>query len=181
MAHAEVILKEDIYKLGYMGDIVKVKMGYARNYLIPQGKALRANANNKKLFEAQKVELAERASKIKQEAEKTAHKLSDKVFTIIEQASESGVLYGAISAVYAGKFLQEKGYNIAKDAVQIVKPIKSLGLHIVDVVLHADIKCQITFNIAVSEESASEQLNDAKKQRSLEQQSSDIQEPEETE
>ena len=150
----EVILIEDVYKLGKVGQVVTVKAGYARNYLIPQGKALRANKNNLIIFEDRKIELENRAKLLKQSAVELAERLSGQIFVIISQASEKGVLYGAVTAVSVGKILTEAGFAVAKDAVQIVKPIKAVGLYHVSVVLHSEVTCEIILNVASSQEQA---------------------------
>lgn len=164
----DVILIEDVYKLGRTGDVVTVKPGYARNFLIPQKKALRATAANIASFEARKAELLKRAEDNRNEAQSVAQNLNGKTFIIIEQASEKGMLYGAVTSVSASKLLVDNGYAVAKDAVQIIKPIKSVGLYNVDVILHSDVKCQITLNIAVSEDVAKAQASEANSQENSE-------------
>lgn len=154
----EVILIEDVYKLGKVGQIVTVKPGYARNYLIPQGKALRADKNNLIVFEDRKVELENRAKLLKQNAVELAERLSGQTFVIISQASEKGVLYGAVTAISVGKILTDSGFTVAKDAVQIVKPIKAVGLYHVNVVLHSEVTCEITLNVASSHEQAEKNI-----------------------
>ncbi|MEM6604078.1 MAG: 50S ribosomal protein L9 [Pseudomonadota bacterium] len=160
---AEIILIEDVYKLGRVGDVVNVKPGYARNFLIPQKKALRATKANIEAFESQKKELQKRADDNRNKAIEISDKLAGKMFVIIEQASEKGMLYGAVTSVSASKVLNENGYNVAKDAVQIIKPIKSVGIYNVDVLLHADVTCNIALNVAVSNEAADEQYQESLK------------------
>ena len=156
----DVILIEDVYKLGRVGEIVTVKPGYARNFLIPQ-KALRATKANIAAFEAQKAELQQRADDNRKAAAAVSDSLAGKSFTIIEQASEKGMLYGAVTSISASKMLNDNGFKVAKDAVQIIKPIKSIGIYNVEVVLHADVKCEISLNVAVSSEQAEEQAQEA--------------------
>lgn len=157
----DVILIEDVYKLGRVGEVVTVKPGYARNFLVPQKKALRASKANIAAFEAQKEELEKRAADNRQAAADVADALSGKSFTIIEQASEKGMLYGAVTSISASKMLNDSGYAVAKDAVQIAKAIKTVGIYNVEVVLHADVKCEIVLNIAISNEVAEQQAQDA--------------------
>jgi large subunit ribosomal protein L9 len=161
----EIILIVDVYKLGRVGDVVKVKPGYARNYLIPQGKAYRATKANISAFEAHKVELIQKAADNKANAQALAQSLAGKVFNIIEQASDKGMLYGAVTAISAGKLLNDNGFAVAKDAVQIIKPLKSVGLHEVQVVLHPEVSCAISLNIAVSNEEAAKNLAAAEKEQ----------------
>jgi len=154
----EIILIVDVYKLGRVGDVVKVKPGYARNFLIPQGKAYRATKANIAAFEARKADLVQKAADNKSQAEALAKTLSGKVFAIIEQASEKGLLYGAVTSVSASRLLNDNGFAVAKDAVQIIKPIKSVGLHTVQVILHPEVSCEISLNIAISNEEAAKNL-----------------------
>jgi len=157
----DVILIEDVYKLGRVGEVVSVKPGYARNFLIPQQKALRASKANIAAFEAQKADLEKRAEENRQAAAAVASSLAGKSFTIIEQASEKGMLYGAVTSISASKMLNDNGFKVAKDAVQVVKPIKTVGIYNVEVVLHADVTCEIVLNIAVSNEVAEQQAQEA--------------------
>ena len=156
-----VILIEDVYKLGRVGEVVTVKPGYARNFLIPQKKALRASKENIAAFEAQKADLEKRAADNRKAAVAVSDSLAGKSFTIIEQASEKGMLYGAVTSISASKMLNDNGFSVAKDAVQITKPIKTIGIYTVEVVLHADVTCEITLNVAVSAEQAEQQAQEA--------------------
>lgn len=164
MSVAELILLEDVYKLGTTGDVVTVKPGYARNYLIPKGKALIANDANISIYNSRKSELEKLALQKKKDAEAMSNKMSGKVFTVLEQASEKGMLYGAVTSVSMSRFLDEKGYKVAKDAVQIRKPIKSVGIYEVEVVLHANVVSSIRLNISVSDEQAQIQLEEEKEE-----------------
>ena len=150
----QVILLERVAKLGQMGEVVNVKDGYARNYLLPQGKALFASDANKQAFEGQKVQLEARNSETKAEAEKLAQRLDGEQFVIIRQASDAGALYGSVSTRDAAEAATEAGYSIDRRQVALDAPIKELGLHNVTVTLHPEVDCTIELNVARSVEEA---------------------------
>jgi large subunit ribosomal protein L9 len=139
----EVILLERIDRLGQMGDVVKVKDGYARNFLLPKIKALRASKENLDFFEKEKVNLEARNLKEKSEAEKIQKKLNEKNFVIIRQAGETGQLYGSVSTNNIKEALKDGNFEIAKNQVVLEKPIKELGIHSVGIKLHPEIEARI--------------------------------------
>ena len=153
----ELILLERVENLGQMGDVVQVKPGYARNYLLPQKKALRANEANKKVFEAQRAELEARNLERKNEAEAAAAKIDGKTFVVIRQASEAGVLYGSVSTRDIATAAEEDGVRIERSQVRLDKPLKSIGVFPVRVVLHAEVSTSINVNVARSEDEAERQ------------------------
>jgi large subunit ribosomal protein L9 len=154
----EVILLERVAKLGHMGQTVKVKDGYARNFLLPRGKALRANDANKAKFEAQRSELEARNAEARKSAEADAKKLEGKTFTIIRSAGESGQLYGSVSPRdISDAAAAESKVAVHRNHVELMNPIKIIGLHNVDVSLHPEVTVQITVNVARSAEEAAAQ------------------------
>jgi large subunit ribosomal protein L9 len=154
----EVILLERVAKLGHMGQTVKVKNGYARNFLLPRGKALRANDANKAKFEAQRVELEARNAEARKGAEGDAKKLEGKTFAIIRSAGESGQLYGSVSPRdIADAAVAETGVAVHRNHVELVNPIKMIGLHTVAVSLHPEVTVNVTVNVARSAEEAAAQ------------------------
>lgn len=153
----EVILLERVENLGQMGDVVSVKPGFARNFLLPQKKALRANDNNKKVFESQRAELEARNLERKKDAEGAAEKLNDQSFVLIRQASETGALYGSVSARDIASAATEAGVHIERGQVRLQKPIKSLGVTSVRIVLHPEVAASININVARSEDEAERQ------------------------
>ena len=150
----QVILLERVAKLGQMGDVVNVKDGYARNYLLPQKKALRASEENIRAFEAQKAQLEARNLETRKEAEALAEKLGGQQFVVIRSASESGSLYGSVSTRDAAEAATEAGFSIDRRQVSLSRPIKELGLHVVSVRLHPEVEVEITLNVARSPEEA---------------------------
>ncbi len=150
----DVILLERVAKLGQMGDVVSVKDGYARNYLLPQRKAMRANDNNLKAFEAQKAQLEARNLETKKEAEDLAAGLGGQQFVVIRSASDSGALYGSVTTRDAADAATDAGFSIDRKQVALTAPIKELGLHVVSVVLHPEVDVTITLNVARSTEEA---------------------------
>lgn len=150
----DVILLERVAKLGQMGDVVSVKDGYARNYLLPQRKAMRANDNNLKAFEAQKAQLEARNLETKKEAEDLAARLGGQQFVVIRSASDSGALYGSVTTRDAADAATDAGISIDRKQVALTAPIKELGLHVVSVVLHPEVDVTITLNVARSTEEA---------------------------
>lgn len=150
----EVILLERVAKLGQMGEVVNVKQGYARNFLLPQGKALRANAANLAKFDAEKAQMEARNFETKKEAESLAEKLDGQQFIVIRSASDAGALYGSVTTRDAAEVATEGGFSVDKRQVVLTGPIKELGLHNVEVNLHPEVQATIQLNVARSEEEA---------------------------
>lgn len=150
----QVILLERVAKLGQMGDVVDVKPGYARNFLLPQGKALTASAANVANFEAQKAQLEARNLETKKEAEALAAKLDGEQFVVIRSASDGGNLYGSVTPRDIAEVATDGGFSVDRKQVVIILPIKTLGLHAVNVILHPEVSCQIQINVARSTEEA---------------------------
>ena len=150
----QVILLERVAKLGQMGDVVKVKDGYARNFLLPQGKALRASDANIKSFETQKSQLEARNLETKKEAAAAAEKLDGQRFVVIRSASDAGALYGSVTPRDAADAATAAGFSVDRKQVVLIAPIKELGLHDVRVVLHPEVSATITMNVARSPEEA---------------------------
>ena len=153
----EVILLERISKLGQMGETVKVRDGYARNYLLPLGKALRANAANKARFESERATLEARNLERKSEAQKVAEKLDGKSFIVVRSAGETGQMYGSVAARDIVEILGNEGFTIARNQVELNNPIKAIGLHKVELHLHAEVTVSIELNVARSAEEAERQ------------------------
>ncbi|MEM6742357.1 MAG: 50S ribosomal protein L9 [Pseudomonadota bacterium] len=150
----DVVLLERVAKLGQMGDVVAVKPGYARNFLLPQGKALRATKANIAQFEAQRAQLEARNLEAKGEAERVAGELDGQQFVVIRSASEAGALYGSVTARDAAEAAIEGGFTVDRKQVVIERPVKELGLHDFAVVLHPEVSATITINVARSPEEA---------------------------
>ncbi|MGB0498296.1 MAG: 50S ribosomal protein L9 [Rubricella sp.] len=150
----EVILLERVAKLGQMGEVVNVKPGYARNFLLPQGKALRASEDNLRQFEAQRAQLEARNLETRKEAEAAGAKLDGQTFVIIRSASDSGALYGSVTTRDAADAATEAGFTVGRNQIQLDRPIKELGLHDMTVVLHPEVEVTITVNVARSQEEA---------------------------
>ena len=150
----QVILLERVAKLGQMGEVVKVKDGYARNFLLPQGKALRASEDNIKSFEAQKAQLEAQNLETKKEADKVAGKLDGQTFIVIRSASDAGALYGSVTTRDAADAATEAGFTVDRKQIVLTRPIKELGLHEVEVVLHPEVSATIKLNVARSNEEA---------------------------
>ncbi len=150
----DIILLERVAKLGQMGEVVSVKEGYARNYLLPQGKALRANEANIKRFESDKAQLEARNLETKTEAESLAAKLDGETFIVIRSASDSGALYGSVSTRDAADAATEAGFSVDRKQVALTAPIKELGIHDVLVNLHPEVDATIKLNVARSTEEA---------------------------
>ncbi len=150
----DVILLERIEKLGQMGDIVAVKPGYARNYLLPQKKALRATQDNRDSFEVQRAQLEADNLKRRGDATAAAEKIDDVSIVVIRQAGESGSLYGSVTARDVAKQLTADGYTVDKRQVTIDRPIKELGLHDVRVALHPEVAVTVIVNVAKSDDEA---------------------------
>lgn len=150
----QVILLERVAKLGQMGEVVKVKEGFARNYLLPQGKALRASDANIAAFEARKAELASRNDDTRAEAQKIAETLDGKSFVIIRSASDAGALYGSVTPRDVADAAGAEGFAVERRAVVLAAPIKDLGLHEVTIHLHPEVEVKVTLNVARSPEEA---------------------------
>ena len=153
----QVILLERIGRLGQMGDVVNVKDGFARNFLLPQKKALRATEDNRKQFEGQRVQLEARNLELKAEAEAVHAKLDGKSFVAIRTAGDTGQLYGSVSARDLADMITEGGFTIDRRMVSLDSPIKTLGLHFAKVQLHPEVLSKISLNVARSEEEATRQ------------------------
>jgi large subunit ribosomal protein L9 len=143
-----------VAKLGQMGEVVSVKDGYARNYLLPQAKALRANNANIQSFETRKAQLEANNLETKKEAEVVAAKLDGQSFIIIRSASDSGALYGSVTTRDAADVATAGGFTVNRGQIVLDRPIKDLGLHTVSVVLHPEVTTQFTINVARSTEEA---------------------------
>jgi large subunit ribosomal protein L9 len=150
----EVILLERVAKLGQMGDVVRVKDGYARNFLLPKGKALRATDENKKRFETMRVQLEARNLQLRSEAEKVAAKIDGQSFTVLRQAGDTGHLYGSVSSRDLTQILNEAGFSVSRGQIELNAPIKMIGTHRVAVTLHPDVQATITVHVARSAEEA---------------------------
>jgi large subunit ribosomal protein L9 len=150
----DLILLERVEKLGQMGQVVKVKPGYARNYLLPQKKAMRATRENLAYFETQRAQLEATNLQRKSEAGDVAGKMEDVTVVLIRQAGESGQLYGSVSARDIADAVTAAGYTVGKQQIVLDRPIKTLGLHPVRVMLHPEVSVRVTANVAQSEEGA---------------------------
>ena len=150
----DVILLERVAKLGQMGDVVTVKQGFARNFLLPQGKALRATDGNKTRFESQKAQLEAQNLETKKEADAVAAKLDGQQFIVIRSASDAGALYGSVTTRDAAAVATEAGFTLVKKQVALDAPIKELGVHEMTVNLHPEVSCTIQVNVARSQEEA---------------------------
>lgn len=153
----EVILLERVAKLGQMGEVVRVKDGYARNFLLPKGKALRATDTNRKHFETMKVELEARNLEQKGEARTVADKLNGKKLIVLRQAAETGQLYGSVSTRDLAGLLSESGFTVNRSQVLLNAPLKMIGVHTVSVSLHPEVEVSITVNIARNADEAERQ------------------------
>ena len=150
----QVILLERVAKLGQMGDVVRVKNGYARNFLLPSGRALRATPDNQKVFEDRRTELEARNLERRKEAEAVAEKLTGREFVLIRSASGTGSLYGSVTARDIWQVAEDEGVSMLRQQVQLLRPIKELGMHDVSVALHPEVDVTIKVNVARSEEEA---------------------------
>ncbi|MEM9755226.1 MAG: 50S ribosomal protein L9 [Pseudomonadota bacterium] len=150
----DVILLERVAKLGQMGDVVSVKDGYARNYLLPQKKALRANDANRQAFEAQKAQLEARNLETRAEATALSERLDGQSFIVIRSASDSGALYGSVTPRDVAEVATEDGFTLDRKQIALTAPIKELGLHAVSVLLHPEVEAGIILNVARSAEEA---------------------------
>ncbi len=152
-----VILLERIPKLGQMGDVVRVRDGFARNFLLPKGKALRATQSNRERFEQERVHLEARNLERRSEAQAVGEKLEGKSFVAIRQAGETGQLYGSVSTRDIAEAIEADGFSITRTQVDLNQPIKSIGLHTVRIVLHPEVTVSVTLNVARSADEAERQ------------------------
>jgi len=150
----EVILLERVEKLGAIGDVVKVKNGFARNYLLPNKKALRANEANKKLFEANRSRIEAENAERKTDAEKSAKGVDGKTVQLIRQASNTGQLYGSVSARDIAEALEGVGAHVGKSQIVLDRPIKAIGMHEIKIALHPEVAVTVKVNVARSPEEA---------------------------
>lgn len=153
----EVILLERVNKLGGIGDTVNVKPGFARNYLIPTGRALRANEANKARFEAERAQIESRNEERKTEAQKVADALEGKTLVVIRSAAETGQLYGSVSSRDISDLLKEEGFKVGRSQIDLNQAIKAIGMTDVPVELHPEVRVTITLNIARSSDEAERQ------------------------
>jgi large subunit ribosomal protein L9 len=153
----QVILLERVEKLGQMGDEVRVKDGFARNFLLPQKKALRANKTNREYFQTQKAQLETRNLERKSEAQKIAEKLEGKIFVLLRQAGDRGQLYGSVSPRDISDVITAGGFTVSRTQVPLDKAIKDIGLVPVSVVLHPEVRVNVTLNVARTEDEAERQ------------------------
>jgi large subunit ribosomal protein L9 len=153
----QVILLERVENLGAIGDVVKVRDGFARNFLLPQKKALRANEDNKKLFEARRAEIEARNAETRTAAEKASGGIDGKSYVLIRQAGEAGQLYGSVSSRDIADEIVKSGAKIDRAAVVLDKPIKTIGMYDVRVRLHAEVSVTIKVNVARSQDEAERQ------------------------
>ncbi len=153
----QVILLERIAKLGQMGDEVTVKTGYARNFLLPQGKALRANNSNRALYETQRADLEKRNDERKADADKIKENLDGNTYMLIRSAGQTGQLYGSVSTRDVAAALEENGFKVSRNQVNMPTPIKVIGLHDLTIILHPEVEATISVNVARSEDEAERQ------------------------
>jgi large subunit ribosomal protein L9 len=150
----EVILLERIAKLGQMGDVVRVKDGFARNYLLPKGKALRASETNRSRFETMKIDLEARNLQQRGEAEKVAERLNGQSLTVLRQAAEGGQLYGSVSPRDIVGLITEKGFTVERSQIVLHMPIKMIGMYKVPVSLHPEVEVTVNLTVARSADEA---------------------------
>jgi len=158
----EVILLERIEKLGQMGDVVSVKPGYARNFLLPQHKALRATEANRNHFEVERAQLEAVNLERRGEAETVAEKLAGLSVVLVRQAGESGQLYGSVNARDIAEAITEAGFTVSRQQIDLAQPIKTLGLFDVNAILHPEVSAAVVVNVARSEEEAKVQSQTGK-------------------
>lgn len=158
----DVILLERIGRLGHMGDTVKVKDGYARNFLLPQNKALRASEANRNKFESQRADLEARNTERKTEASGIAEKLDGKSFVFVRSAGETGQLYGSVSTRDIADLINAEGFNVNKNQIALMNPIKAIGVHELEVHLHGEVSAKVSVNIARSADEAARQAQGEK-------------------
>ncbi len=164
----EVILLETFDRLGQIGDVVKVKNGFARNYLIPNKKALRANKENKDKFLKIKNELIEKNKKIIQESKEVIKKIENKEIIFIRNASDNGQLYGSVSPKDIANYFNEKKISIKPSNINLHTSIKKIGIYDLNIKLHADVGCSLKINVATSEQNAKKQREDLKNESNKE-------------
>ncbi len=160
----QIILLERVPKLGQMGEVVKVKDGYARNFLIPKGKALRATEQALADFAKRRVDLEARNLERRKEAEAVAEKLDGQTFIVIRSAAETGQLYGSVAARDVVEILGTEGFTIGRNQVELNTPIKTIGLHKVVIHLHSEVEISVELNVARSAEEAERQAKTAEDQ-----------------
>jgi large subunit ribosomal protein L9 len=153
----EVILLERVAKLGQMGEVVRVKDGFARNFLLPQGKALRATKDNRTKYEGMKAQLETRNLELKKDADSVGGKLNGKSFIIVRQASDVGQLFGSVSARDIADLVTKDGFSVARSQIALQAPIKAIGMHKVPVALHPEVEVTITLNVARNADEAERQ------------------------
>ena len=153
----EVILLERVPKLGQIGQTVRVKDGYARNYLLPRGKALRSTESNKKHFETRRAQLEARDLELRSEAEQVRETLDGQELVVIRQAGETGQLYGSVSTRDIAETVTAGGVSITRNQVELTTPIKALGMHKVLITLYGDVEATVTMNVARSQDEAERQ------------------------
>jgi large subunit ribosomal protein L9 len=153
----EVILLERVAKLGQMGDVVRVRDGYARNFLLPKGKALRAPKDNRARYETMKTDLEARNLELRGEAEQVAAKLNGRSFIVIRQAAETGQLYGSVSTRDIATLVGDGGFLIDRGQIELNAPIKLIGLHVIPIALHPEVGVTITINVARNNDEAERQ------------------------
>ena len=159
----EVILLESFNKLGKIGDVVNVKNGFARNFLIPQKKALRANKENKDYFTKIKAELIEKNNKIIDNAKSDLKKISNDEIIFIRNASDNGQLYGSVSPKDISNYFNEKKISIKPSSINLHSAIKKVGIYNINIKLHADVSCELKINVATSVENAKVQKEESEK------------------
>jgi large subunit ribosomal protein L9 len=153
----EVILLERVPKLGQMGEVVRVRPGFGRNFLLARGKALRATKENRDRFETERVQLEARNLERRTEAQAVAEKLDGQSFVIVRQAGETGVLYGSVSPRDIAEAVAAGGFTVSRDQVSLNQPIKTIGIRTVPVLLHPEVEVKVTINVARSPEEAERQ------------------------
>lgn len=159
----QVILLERIEKLGFIGDLVEVKPGYARNFLLPQKKALRVTKANLEIFEQQKIHLEANNLKLRQEAETVSQKMDGLMLVMIRQAGDSGQLYGSVTMRDIAEAVTSAGFTVNRQQVTLDRPIKILGLHKSRIKLHPEVEVLVTINVAKTEDEAAAQAAGIKK------------------
>jgi len=158
MEHIKVILLQRVSKLGYIGDVVNVKPGYARNYLLPKKIALRATKENLKYFEDQKEQIQQANEAAKAEAQKIADKMGQLTIALVRQASEKGQLYGSVTSRDISAAIKELGYKVNAGQVDLSAPIKTVGVYEIGVNLHPEVSVMVKLSVAKSEEEAKQQM-----------------------
>ncbi len=176
MEHIKVILLQRVSKLGYIGDVVNVKPGYARNYLLPKKIALRATKENLKYFEDQKEQIKKNNEIAKAEAQKVADKMGQLTITLVRQASEKGQLYGSVTSRDIATAIKELGYKVNAGQVDLSATIKTVGVYEIGVNLHPEISVMVKLSVAKSEEEAKQQMTVGIQEEAKQQASEEVQE-----